>query len=82
MAQQRAQYEELKRNRKPISFDDGSKPKVKDFILDEESIEDLLPELTRLPPNPDSDDSDADFLGNDLSGYIKDEEEKRRETDV
>ena len=82
MAQQRAQYEEMQRNKKPISFDDGSKPKVKDFILDEESIEDLLPELTRLPPNPDSDDSDADFLGNDLSGYIKDEEEKRRETDV
>ena len=81
MAQQRAQYEELKRNRKPITFDDGGKATVKDFILDDESIEDLLPELTRLPPNPDSDDSDADFLGNDLSGYIKDEEEKRRETD-
>ena len=25
------------------------------FVLDDESIEDLLPELTRLPPNPDSD---------------------------
>jgi len=81
MALQRAQYEEMQRNKKPVNYDDGNKPKVKDFILDESTIEDLLPELTRLPPNPDSDDSDADFLGNDLSGYIKDEEESRRETD-
>ena len=82
MAMQREQYEELLRNRKPVTRDQGSLPNVKDFVLDDESIEDLLPELTRLPPNPDSDPSDADILGNTLSGDIRSVDEKRRETDV
>lgn len=82
MAMQREQYEELLRNRKPVTRDQGSLPNVKDFVLDDESIEDLLPELTRLPPNPDSDPSDADMMGNTLSGDIQSVDEKRRETDV
>ena len=51
------------------------------YALDEESIETLLPELSQLPPNPDSEASDADQLGNTLSGDIKKIDEKRRETD-
>ena len=82
MAMQREQYEEMLRNRKPVTRDQGSLPNVKDFVLDDESIEDLLPELTRLPPNPDSDPSDADMMGNTLSGDIQSVDEKRRETDV
>tara|TARA_B100000683_G_scaffold273550_2_gene319451 strand:- start:2079 stop:3419 length:1341 start_codon:yes stop_codon:yes gene_type:complete len=82
MSMQREQYEEMLRNRKPVTRDQGSLPDVKDFVLDDESIEDLLPELTRLPPNPDSDPSDADMMGNTLSGDIQSVDEKRRETDV
>lgn len=82
MSMQREQYEEMLRNRKPVTRDQGSLPNVKDFVLDDESIEDLLPELTRLPPNPDSDPSDADMMGNTLSGDIQSVDEKRRETDV
>jgi len=79
---QREQYEGMLRNKKPVQRDDGSLPKVDDYILDDKSIEDLLPELDRLPPNPDSSPSDADMMGNTLSGDIKSIEEKRRETDV
>ena len=82
MSMQREQYEEMLRNRKPVTRDQGSLPDVKDFVLDDESIEDLLPELTRLPPNPDSDPTDADMMGNTLSGDIQSVDEKRRETDV
>ena len=62
--------------------DTGSEPKVDDYILDDKAIADLLPELTRLPPNPDSEPTDADMMGNTLSGDIKSVDEKRRETDV
>jgi hypothetical protein len=51
------------------------------YALDEESIEKLLPELDQLPPNPDSEESDADQLGNTLSGDIKKVDEKRRDSE-
>lgn len=51
------------------------------YALDEESIEKLLPELSELPPNPDSEESDADQLGNTLSGDIKKVDEKRRDSE-
>ena len=51
------------------------------YALDEQSLETLLPELRQLPPNPDSEPSDADQLGNTLSGDIEKQDEKRRETD-
>jgi len=51
------------------------------YALDEESIEKLLPELSQLPPNPDSEESDADQLGNTLSGDIKKVDEKRRDSE-
>ncbi len=51
------------------------------YSLDEESIEKLLPELDQLPPNPDSEESDADQLGNTLSGDIKKVDEKRRDSE-
>ena len=79
---QRQQYQEMLKNRKPIQRDTGSDPKVDDYILDDKSIEDLLPELDRLPPNPDSNPTDADMMGNTLSGDIQSVEEKRRESDV
>ena len=79
---QREQYEGMLRNKKPVQRDDGSLPKVDDYILDDKSIEDLLPELDRLPPNPDSSPSDADMMGNTFSGDIKSIDEKRRESDV
>jgi hypothetical protein len=79
---QRQQYQEMLKNRKPIQRDTGSDPKVDDYILDDKSIADLLPELDRLPPNPDSNPTDADMMGNTLSGDIRSVEEKRRESDV
>lgn len=79
---QRQQYQGMLKNRKPIQRDTGSDPKVDDYILDDKSIADLLPELDRLPPNPDSNPTDADMMGNTLSGDIRSVEEKRRETDV
>jgi hypothetical protein len=79
---QRQQYQEMLKNRKPIQRDTGSDPKVDDYILDDKSIADLLPELDRLPPNPDSNPTDADIMGNTLSGDIRSVEEKRRESDV
>lgn len=79
---QRQQYQEMLKNRKPIQQDTGSDPKVDDYILDDKSIADLLPELDRLPPNPDSNPTDADMMGNTLSGDIQSVEEKRRESDV
>jgi hypothetical protein len=79
---QREQYEGMLRNKKPVISDKGSLPKVDDYILDDKSIEDLLPELDRLPPNPDSSPSDADMMGNTFSGDIKSVDEKRRESDV
>ena len=79
---QRQQYQEMLKNRKPIQRDSGSDPKVDDYILDDKSIADLLPELDRLPPNPDSNPTDADMMGNTLSGDIRSVEEKRRESDV
>jgi len=79
---QKEQYEGMLRNKKPVISDKGSLPKVDDYILDDKSIEDLLPELERLPPNPDSNPSDADMLGNTFSGDIKSIDEKRRESDV
>jgi hypothetical protein len=79
---QRQQYQEMLKNRKPIQRDTGSDPKVDDYILDDKSIADLLPELDRLPPNPDSNPTDADMMGNTLSGDIQSVEEKRRESDV
>ena len=79
---QRQQYQEMLKNRKPIQRDTGSDPKVDDYILDDKSIADLLPELDRLPPNPDSSPTDADMMGNTLSGDIRSVEEKRRESDV
>lgn len=82
MALQRQQYEDLLKNKKPVQKDTGSEPKVDDYILDDKAIADLLPELTRLPPNPDSEPTDADMMGNTLSGDIKSVDEKRRETDV
>ena len=78
---QKQQYQEMLKNRKPIQRDTGSDPKVDDYILDDKSIADLLPELDRLPPNPDSNPTDADMMGNTLSGDIKSVEEKRRESD-
>lgn len=51
------------------------------YALDEESVEKLLPELSQLPPNPDSEESDADQLGNTLSGDIKKVDEKRRDSE-
>jgi hypothetical protein len=51
------------------------------YSLDEETIEKLLPELDQLPPNPDSEESDADQLGNTLSGDIKKVDEKRRDSE-
>jgi hypothetical protein len=79
---QRQQYQDLLKNKKPVQRDTGSEPKVDDYILDDKAIADLLPELTRLPPNPDSEPTDADMMGNTLSGDIKSVDEKRRETDV
>ena len=79
---QKQQYQEMLKNRKPIQRDTGSDPKVDDYILDDKSIADLLPELDRLPPNPDSHPTDADMMGNTLSGDIQSVEEKRRESDV
>lgn len=82
MGLQRQQYQDLLKNKKPVQKDTGSEPKVDDYILDDKAIADLLPELTRLPPNPDSEPTDADMMGNTLSGDIKSVDEKRRETDV
>ena len=48
---------------------------MSDYILDDKSIADLLPELDRLPPNPDSNPTDADMMGNTLSGDIQSVEE-------
>ncbi len=79
---QRQQYQDLLKNKKPVQRDTGSEPKVDDYILDDKAIADLLPELTRLPPNPDSEPTDADMMGNTLSGDIKSVDEKRKETDV
>ena len=52
------------------------------YALDETSIEELLPELNQLPPNPDTDEMmDVDAFGNSASGDIQKTEEKRRDSE-
>ena len=52
------------------------------YALDEESIEELLPQLNILPPNPDTDQMmDVDAFGNSASGDIQKTEEKRRNSE-
>jgi hypothetical protein len=52
------------------------------YALDEASIEELLPELNQLPPNPDTDEMmDVDAFGNSASGDIQKTEEKRRDSE-
>ena len=52
------------------------------YALDEESIEELLPQLRGLPPNPDTDElMDVDLFGNVLSGDVQKTEEKRRDSE-
>ena len=52
------------------------------YALDEESIEELLPQLRNLPPNPDTDElMDVDAFGNVMSGDIQKTEEKRRDSE-
>ena len=52
------------------------------YALDEESIEELLPQLNLLPPNPDTDEMmDVDAFGNSASGDIQKTEEKRRDSE-
>jgi len=51
------------------------------YALDEQSIEELLPQLNILPPNPDTDEMmDVDAFGNTTSGDIQKTEEKRRDS--
>ena len=46
------------------------------------SIEELLPQLRNLPPNPDTDElMDVDAFGNVMSGDIQKTEEKRRDSE-
>tara|TARA_R110002074_G_scaffold2161_1_gene12643 strand:- start:18798 stop:23261 length:4464 start_codon:yes stop_codon:yes gene_type:complete len=52
------------------------------YALDEESISELLPQLNKLPPNPDTDVMmDVDAFGNTSSGDIQKTEEKRRDSE-
>ena len=52
------------------------------YALDEQSIEELLPQLNILPPNPDTDEMmDVDAFGNTTSGDIQKTEEKRRNSE-
>ena len=52
------------------------------YALDEHTIEELLPQLRKLPPNPDTDEMmDVDAFGNTSSGDIQKTEEKRRDSE-
>ena len=52
------------------------------YALDEHTIEELLPQLRKLPPNPDTDEMmDVDAFGNTPSGDIQKTEEKRRDSE-
>lgn len=88
MAMQRQQYQDLLKVRDRGYRMRKRKRSVSDdlegdfYALDEQSIDEILPELKGLPPNPDTDErSDVDAFGNVTSGDIRKVDEKRRDSE-
>ena len=88
MAMQRKQYQDLLKVRDRGYRMRKRKRSISDdlegdfYALDEQSIDEILPELVGLPPNPDTDErSDIDAFGNVTSGDIRKVDEKRRDSE-